>query len=186
VNTPWGISDSKTTLARGVSWVGTPSHGGFLVTKTAANKLLSAAAIKRGREFGAYLAFEEDCDAAIVLLELPQVLRLKWSTSVPTKEALVKSLSMWHADYLLEHGVEPDLEGLKFFNENKQHDRMRADKSPDLIVAAFGDHTSWVEPGTVGVITADDSKWLIKADEYDSRRNLNLLSHYSLVKAVQS
>jgi hypothetical protein len=185
VNTPWGKSDSKITLARGISFVTTPSHGGFAVTPTAALQYLSTAAVSRGKKYGGYYFFEEDCDASIVLFELPQALRLKWSTGVPIKEELIKSLSRWHADYLIEVGQEPDAEGLKYFNENKQQDRMRADRSPDLIVAAFGDWAPWVEKGCVGVMTADGASWLVKASEYDNRADLNLLSNYAAVKAVR-
>jgi hypothetical protein len=184
VNTIWGKSDSKITLARGLSWVGTPSHGGFAITVKAAQQFLTNAAIQRGERRGAYLFYEEDNLAAIVLYELPQALRLKWSTSVPTKESLIKSLSTWNADYLIQVGETPDSDGLKFFNENKQMDRMRQDKSPDLIVSASGDWKQGVPKGMVEVTTADDSRWLIPAEDYDNRKNLNLLSNYPRVKAV--
>jgi hypothetical protein len=184
VNTIWGKSDSKITLARGLSWVGTPSHGGFAITVKAAQQYLTNAAIQRGERRGTYLFYEEDNLAAIVLYELPQALRLKWSTSVPTKEALVESLSCWNADYLLQIGVQPTEAGLKFFNENRQHDRMRQDKSPDLIVSASGDWHKDCEKGCVLVTTASGDRWLVKASEYDNKANLNLLSHYSEVKAV--
>jgi hypothetical protein len=185
MNTIWGKSDSKITLARGLSWVGTPSHGGFAITTKAAQQYLTNAAIQRGERRGAYLFYEEDCLADIVLYERPQVLRLKWSTSVPTKESLIKSLSAWNADYLLEVGETPDPDGLKFFNENKQMDRMRADRSPDLIIAAFGEWAPWVEKGYVGVMTADGASWLVPANQYDNRANLNLLSHYINVKGAE-
>ncbi len=110
--------------------------------------------------------------------------RLAWSTSVPTKVALIESLSNWHADYLLEIGVQPTEAGLKYFNENKQRDRMRQDKSPDLIVSASGDWKEGVPKGMVEVTTADGSKHLVWAADYDNCINLNLLSNYTSVKAV--
>jgi hypothetical protein len=184
MNTPWGKSDSKITLARGISFVTTPSHGGFAVTPTAALQYLSTAAVARATKYSGYYFFEEDCDASIVLFELPQALRIKWSTSVPTKEALIKSLSLWHADYLMEVGQTPDADGLKWFNENRLQDRMRADKSPDLIVSATGTIAKWVPEGWVGVITADGNYHLVLASEYDNRANLNLLSNYPSATAV--
>jgi hypothetical protein len=36
MRTPWGLSDSKQTLDRGLSFVNTTSHGGFAVTAMAA------------------------------------------------------------------------------------------------------------------------------------------------------
>jgi hypothetical protein len=180
VNTPWGKSDSLQRIQRGLSFVGTPSHGGFMVADGVARKQLSSAALLRGQDFGNYYAFEEDCDAYIVLLEVPAS---RQGTLVDEKK-IIEGLSRWHADYLIERGIEPDADGLKFFNENKQADRMRQDKSPDLIVSASGDWASWVEKGCVGVTTADGSRWLIPAEQYNNRANLNLLSHYAQVKAV--
>jgi uncharacterized protein DUF7007 len=184
VNTIWGKSDNKITLARGLSWVGTPSHGGFAITVKAAQQYLTNAAIARGERRGAYLFYEEDCLASIILYELPQALRLKWSTSVPTREALVESLSNWNADYLLEVGVTPTEAGLKFFNENKKQDQMRAERSGDLIVSATGTIAKWVPEGWVGVITADGNYHLVLSSEYDNRANLNLLSNYPSAKAA--
>jgi hypothetical protein len=189
VNTPWGKSDSKVTYRFGVSFVTTPSHGGFMVSPSA-QSLLSEAARKRGKQYGSYLAFEEDCDAYIILLEImhsgeamPDV--LKYLVNIPTRERVLEGLSSWHADYLLERGIQPTAEGLKFFNENRLHDRMRADKSPDLIVSASGSWAQWVPEGCVGVTTADGSRWLVRSDEYEKRNtNLTLLSHFKLVKAV--
>jgi len=187
MNTPWGKSDSKVTLARGISFVTTASHGGFAVTPTAALQYLSTAAVSRALKYGGYYFFEEDCDAAIVLFELPLALRMKWNKSLRLagKYALIKSLSMWHSDYLIEVGQTPDAEGLKCFNENKLQDKLRAEKSPDLIVSASGDWAPWVEKGCVGVTTADDSRWLIPAEDYDNRANLNLLSNYPRVKVAK-
>jgi hypothetical protein len=179
--TPWGKSDSMQRIQRGLSFVGTPSHGGFMVSDGVARKQLSSAALLRGQRCGNYYAFEEDCDAYIVLLEIPA----SRQGTLTDEKKIIEGLSRWHADYLIERGIEPDAEGLKFFNENRLHDRMRADKSPDLIVSASGSWAQWVPEGCVGVTTADGSRWLVRSDEYEKRNtNLTLLSHFKLVKAV--
>jgi uncharacterized protein DUF7007 len=49
MNTPWGKSDSKITLTRGISFVTTPSHGGFAVTPNAALEYLSTSAVARAQ-----------------------------------------------------------------------------------------------------------------------------------------
>ena len=183
MNTPWGTSDSKTTLARGISFVTTPSHGGFMISVRQARKLLSNAALNRGERYGSYLAYEEDCDAFIPLLELP-VSMLEKLGGIQTEEKLISSLSAWHADYLIERGIQPTVEGLKFFNENRQHDRMRQDKSPDLIVAAWGDWAEWVPAGKVGLQTADGKRYLVPSSNYQTR-NLNLLSQLLDVQEAQ-
>jgi hypothetical protein len=192
MKTPWGKSDSKIIVKRGLSFVTTPSHGGFMVSKAYAGKHFSKAAIKRGKEYGSYLAYEEDCDYAVVVWEIsgfdiPSNFPIT-STDIPgigkfTRESLIKSLTLWHADFLLERGVEPDAENLKWFNENRLQDRMREDKSPDLIVAAFGDWAEWVPAGKVGLQTADGKRHLVPSSNYQTR-NLNLLSELIDVQEV--
>jgi len=100
--TPWGNSDSETRFDRGLTWVGTPSHGGFLVGKAYARKHLTPAAIAEGEPFGQYLAFEEDCKAAIVLYELPAA---REGFSHVSDVELVESLSRWHPEYLAARGI---------------------------------------------------------------------------------
>jgi hypothetical protein len=108
--TPWGNSDSEKHYARGITWVGTPSHGGFLVGKAYARKHLSAAAIAEGQPFGQYLAYEEDCDAAIVLYELPAT---REGFSNVTDEDLLLSLSRWHPAYLAARNIPATAEPFK-------------------------------------------------------------------------
>lgn len=186
MNTPWGKSDSKTTVTRGISFVGTPSHGGFAVTPSAALKFLSTSAVSRALKYGSYYFFEEDCDYAIVMLELLEKAKslLAVLGTIPTRESLIASLSRWHADYLVERNIQPNPEGVAWFNANRQQDRMRADKSPDLIVAAFGSWAEWVPNDMVGVITADDKKHLVWEKEYTNSQPINLLSNYTNVEAV--
>lgn len=105
--TPWGNSDSETKYDHGLTWVGTPSHGGFLVGKAYARKHLSPAAIVEGEHFGQYFAFEEDCDAAIVLYELPQT---REGFSHVSDAELIESLSHWHPKYLAARGIEATAE----------------------------------------------------------------------------
>jgi hypothetical protein len=173
MQTPWGKSDSKQTFARGLSFVSTPSHGGFAVAETFGRKNLSIAAQQRGAFRNGYFFFEEDCDASIILLELPI------TRNGLDEQKIIDSLSVWHADYLLQRGIEPTAEGLKIFNQHRLEERLRTDKSPNLIVSASGDWHPDCPEGSVLVTTADDHKWLVPAAEYDNRRGLNLLSLFS-------
>jgi len=102
MQTPWGNSDSEKRYERGLTWVGTPSHGGFLVGKAYARKHLSPAAQAEGESFGQYLAFEEDCDATIILFELPQTWE-GFNNINPTD--LLDSLCRWHPRYLAARGI---------------------------------------------------------------------------------
>ena len=100
--TPWGNSDSEKRYERGLTWVGTPSHGGFLVGKAYAQKHLTPAAVAEGKPFGQYIAYEEDCDAAIILYELPAT---REGFSNVTDSDLLLSLSRWHPEYLKARGI---------------------------------------------------------------------------------
>src|SRR5260370_30173594 len=101
MNTPWGKADSIQRIARGLSFVGTPSHGGFMVADGFARKHLSGAALVRGERFGNYYAFEEDCNAFIILLEIPS----SRQGTVTDESKIVDGLSHWHADYLIQRGI---------------------------------------------------------------------------------
>jgi len=72
---PWGKVDNEVKFARGLIWVETASHGGFLVGLGFADRFLTGAARARGKQWGSYLAYEEDCDCLIVLYELPETRR---------------------------------------------------------------------------------------------------------------
>jgi hypothetical protein len=109
--TPWGNSDSEKRYDRGLTWVGTPSHGGFLVGKAYARKHLTPAAIAAGMPFGPYIAFEEDCLATIVLYELPQT---REGFSDTSEERLIESLSAWVPTYLKARGIAPTREPVSF------------------------------------------------------------------------
>lgn len=171
-NSPWGKIQSQIQLARGVRWVNTASHGGFLISQRFAQAYLSTAAVSRGMKWGSYLAFEEDSDATIILFETRAFDDQLGYTKNHDQQRL-ESLSRWHADYLLERNITPTYDGLKFFNENRQADRMRAVKDPDLIVSASGDWKQGVPAGMVEVITAVGTKHLVSSADY-AKRNLNL------------
>lgn len=178
--TPWGMADYKKSHMRGVTTVGTPSHGGVMVANGTAKKILSPAAIKRGRPYGAYLAYEEDCDAVIVYLELAEQGIISESDFKNGKEGLIRSLSMWHADYLLERGMEPDEDGYKFYIRNKTEDAMRKAKHPDLVTTAWGDWHTGI-PSVCEVATADGKHHLVKGYEKRDSSVANLLSNLEVI-----
>lgn len=184
MQTPWGKSDSETKPARGVTWVGTPGHGGFMIAKGVAKKSLSLAAQKRGESYGRYLAYEEDCAFAMVAWEHPE-----WLPSPGlTKEKVLNSLSSWNADYLIERGITPEPEGYAYFLENEADHKLRTEKSPDLVVAAWGSRVGFpveLPEGKVGIATADGKYYLADAASYEKRSGLNLLSKLTGVELVE-
>jgi hypothetical protein len=179
MNTPWGKSDSIQRFERGLSFVSTPGHGGFAITPQVALKHLSTPAVAKAQKYGSYYFFEEDCDAFIILLEVPT------TRNGMTEDKIIDSLSHWHADYLIARGIQPTANGLKFYNDNRLEDRMRADKSPDLIVSANGDWKQGVPKDMVEVTTADGARHFVWASEYAKRNTgLTLLSNFVHVQAV--
>jgi hypothetical protein len=167
---PWGPTDFHETKASGVHVVGTPSHGGIMVSEGFAKRYLTQAAISRGLRYGDYLCYEEDCDAAIVVFELPDL--FPDSDIVKAK----RSLSLWNADYLLERGIQPVEPQYTEYREMKQADKMRAAHDPNLIISAWGDWYTHI-PGVDMVETADGKCHFVTAESYKNHEMpLNLLS----------
>ena len=68
--TPWGEAQDIDTIADGITWVSTASHGGFIISAER-----RAAMPKSLREFETFAGgnnYEEDCDAAIVIAAFPE------------------------------------------------------------------------------------------------------------------
>ena len=72
MNTPWGASDYREqTPVPGVTFYGTPSHGGYHVTGPALDRI--PAQFRESKYTPGYPGwFEEDCDWAIVAVFIPE------------------------------------------------------------------------------------------------------------------
>lgn len=194
MHTPWGKADYAKTFARGFHRVGTPSHGGFMISRTFAANHLSPHAIKHGIRCGTYLAYEEDVAWAIPALELhefwPQILEA-YPEDIQSNPVsyLVKHLSPYKPGYLLERGIEPDPEGYARWRAWDTRDRMARDRHPDLIVSAIGaqylpeDEKPCLPVGDyVRVTTADGRFHIVTTDSYRKRPGpINLLSQCDVV-----
>jgi hypothetical protein len=175
---PWGEIDDLHKYEEGVFNVGTPSHGGVMIHEEIAPYILSKEAIKRAERYGKWLAYEEDCEAAIPLYEMPE----HWEKLSDNGSSLFKSLSAWDADYLLERGIEPEEESHNRYKEMRLSDEMRTGKHPDLIVAAYGDwHTG--KKGTVLVVTASGDYYDVTQESYDRRSGINRLSKTEIINS---
>lgn len=96
--TPWGRADYQYKVERGVALVNTPGHGGFLISKGKAQTYLSPEAVQQGEPYGGYLAYEEDTDAAIVLLEHQELIPLLGFKC--TEAELIANLKTYRDEYL--------------------------------------------------------------------------------------
>lgn len=82
MHTPWGKADLKTTIADGIDFYSTPSHGGFKVSKA----MLVKMSVQYRNADGWY---EEDCESAKVVLAFPN-----FFTSDQV-DAAAKSFTYW-------------------------------------------------------------------------------------------
>lgn len=163
MNTPWGKAQEVVKLDKGVSWVSTAGHGGFMVGVGAAKRLLSPEAQAEGEQWGSYLSFEEDCDYAIVLWEHPEYAEKLGMKSV---SGLFSHLSTWKPLYLIARGIDPGADEFSKWQDWQREQFMRAEHNGDLIVSASGDWASWVPKGKVGVTTADNKRYLVPDADY--------------------
>lgn len=93
--TPWGKSDDSRRLAKGITFYGTPSHGGIRVTERAALEALSPAALQEAEVWSGAYWFEEDVACFIVFNEVEKV-----RPSVYSKEDCEKHLETSYGTYL--------------------------------------------------------------------------------------
>jgi len=98
---PWGYVQHCDTLCPGVFMVSTEGHGGIMVSKEM-TAILSPAAKKCGDKYFGYLAYEEDCQANIVMRELMD--KKLWTPNHTTDKAgfeqrLNDSIVKYNPDY---------------------------------------------------------------------------------------
>lgn len=172
---PWGGIQHSAIIAKGLKQVVTAGHGGFMVTQNFAKKYLSDACIKLGEVYGNYLCYEEDCEWAILAYDIVDVFGDKMKREDVSleeyKQSLIKTLSSYFPNYLIEKGVTPLEKEYNRYLEEERKDKMRAEKHPDLIVSAVN-----YDSETVKVWTADGLKHFVNKESYRNlRENSNLL-----------
>ena len=179
MNTPWGKADYIKNVAPCAYWVGTPGHGGLMIARGTAKKVLTAACVKRGQVFSGYLAYEEDCQYALVAYERPEWFIREGRDADKVKEDALKTLSAWNADYLIERGIEPDAVGYSSYLKREDEQKMRDERHPDLIVSAISR-----DNGVIHVWTADGREHDIEAASYkDSEYRLSKCRELSPCKS---
>lgn len=71
--TPWGLSDSHEKHACGVHFYGTPSHGGYFVPGSLAEKVPTVARNRAAIQWRTGDWYEEDCAYHVVRLVFPDI-----------------------------------------------------------------------------------------------------------------
>ena len=185
-DSPWGLVQTATPLADGLSSVTTAGHGGLRLEPHAAERLgISEACLSRGLYENDIYWFEEDCDASLLLWEVPAL----WSTAFPHlyqdgqdddqfRDQLRQSLSRWNPEYLLERGEPIDQAGYDFYLINREHSERMLAEDPDLIQYVTR-HGAEVE-----VETADGTTCVVTQVSYErcrDERGFPLLSRCEIV-----
>ena len=97
MQTPWGVTQTKHQLDEGVFLITTEQHGGILIAASKAQEMLSDKAIKIGKPWYDFLAFEQDCDMMVVFYEHPEW--YPWVEEELTEKFAEESLRKYHPDY---------------------------------------------------------------------------------------
>ena len=171
-DTPWGRPDHSKQIADGITWHGTPSHGGFELDARRQGEMPDVLRIGKRNATGWY---EEDCDWARVVCAFPDLF--------PEKERNIAldALREW-APEAYEHITRTTLAPGESYMRDKQT-FARAHARDWVAISAFGDWVQGVPTGHVGVCAAmgghsqtpaENSKryFLVPEAEYSARGRL--------------
>jgi len=164
VDTPWGAADYAREYAEGITFFGTPSHGGF---KLSAERLAQMHPALRER--GGW--FEEDCAWAKVAFAFPECF------ADEQREAAIRTLKDWCPDeYETVAGVilapgESHVKDERLFLERHANDwivisAIRSDQHPGMVecIATIGGRRGrWGKPDP------ETRRYLVPDAEYDRR-----------------
>ena len=68
-HSPWGLVEGHATIAEGIDFVSTASHGGYVISDH--RRAQMPASIREIKTFAGGNNYEEDCDWALVVLAYP-------------------------------------------------------------------------------------------------------------------
>jgi hypothetical protein len=174
---PWGKIQNKETFARGISFVTSSGHGGYMISKGVAHKRLSPKAIELGDVYGGYYCYEEDCKYAIIQIELPEV-----RSELYEEEVFLKSLSRHYPEYVISRGEIPSEPEYSQYLDYKKMQQRKEQQDPDLIISAV---TLSLSSKLIKVTTADNKEHLITAESYRSAKGWNKnLSDMELIEHI--
>lgn len=173
VRSPWGKVQQTSVYADGIVFVSTASHGGFKLSRSRQSQMPEALRIQGGW-------YEEDCEAALVVVGLPQYF---------SDEQVVRateSVKNWFPDKFEEWtGIEIPVEQ-SLVKKNRKFEADNADNY--VVISAWGDWQHNVPKGMVGVLAtkggnrnSSDAKWfLVPKDEYHGNFVIDLARHQEI------
>ena len=165
-HTPWGTSDSQEAIAPGITFYGTPSHGGFKLSPDLIEEVQDYMRDPSGW-------YEEDVNWAIVATVFPDAF------SEEQRERAKDTLRDWKPNAYEQYYREEIPEGASHV---KDEHLFREEHKKDFIVrAAWGDWHAAVPKGMVGVFAGREGRtatgaypkdvayFLVPKEEYDQR-----------------
>ena len=102
MQTPWGAARTEQQLDKGVFLVKTDKHGGLLIEQAIAATLLSERALRIGKVWEQFFAFEQEHDMMVVFYEHPEL--YPWVEEDLTEKFAEDSLREHHPDYFTPEG----------------------------------------------------------------------------------
>lgn len=156
-STPWGVADSSRCIARGIMEYGTPSHGGFHLSKSRQAQMPAALRLDHGW-------YEEDCDYARVVLGFPQFF------SGEEIAGAMGTVRNWFPDAFEAFTGRTLAPGESHVKDDRDWKAANADKYQ--VLAGYGDWHEGVPEGQVGVFAGlggrlpngrypDDRHWFL-------------------------
>lgn len=100
IDTPWGVALTMEQLDEGVFWVETTEHGGLLIEMEQARATLSEKALRIGRRWHDFMAFEQENDMMVVFYEHPEW--YPWVEEELTEKLAEDSLHYSHPEYFAQ------------------------------------------------------------------------------------
>lgn len=177
---PWGIIDHADQLVPGIWSVGTPSHGGFLLSPERQAAL--PAAIRRAD--GAY---EEDAEWSLVALTFAdEFAAISCGQRTMADIAKAHARNCYPVDYAVLTGETPTADNSHALRRREIN---AAALGRFVVTSAFGDWAEWVPEGKVGIIAREatgitanghleygegERAGLVDAARYDNRAIVSL------------
>ncbi len=106
MQTPWGVAHTVHILAEHIVLTETCEHGGLLIERTQANTLLSPQAVRLGKLWNSFLAFEQGDAMQVVFYEHPEL--YPWAEEDLIQELAEASLRATYPEYFAVPAVETE------------------------------------------------------------------------------